>query len=195
MSAPDRRARILEAALSAFAARGYRATAMVEIAAGADVSRAVLYDHFDSKKALFLAMLGEQNAAFLADVGARISGSGSAEERMRETIDAIFVFAEHQPDSWRVLFGNATHGDPEIDAVAARVHRGRVAAVASLLAADAEAAGVDPDSRRAEIIVEMLIAALRGAAEWHYQHPETGRDELVEASSDLLWTGLARLAR
>lgn len=190
LRAPARRERVTAAALEAFAAGGYRATSMGEIAARAGVSRAVLYDHFTSKKALFLAVLEQQNSIFLSDVGARITGSGTAEARMRETMDAVFGFAERRPDAWRLLFGNSAHGDPEIDEVARHVHQGLVAAVTALLAADAEAAGFDPYGRHAEIIVEMLIAALRGAADWHRRNPDAGRPELVAAGADLLWVGL-----
>lgn len=193
LRAPARRARITEAALGAFASGGYRATSMGEIAARAGVTRTVLYDHFPSKKALFLAVLEEQNATFLAHVGGRITGEDEARDRMRETMDAVFSFAERNPHPWRLLFGNAMHGDAEVDEVAHDVHRRRVAAVAALLAPDARRAGLDPRGRRAEIIVEMLISALRGAVEWRREHPEASIDELVEAGTDLLWTGLGRL--
>jgi len=193
MRAPARRARIVAAALDAFAAGGYRATSMGEIAERAGVTRAVLYDHFDSKKALFLAVLEEQEALFLGHVAARISGAGTAAERMRETTRTVLTFAEQHPETWRLLFGNTTHGDPEVDEVGRLIHQRRVEAVAALLATDAEAAGLEPGSRRLEIIVEMLIAALRGAADWRRGHPEASVDELVDAGTDLLWTGLGQL--
>jgi AcrR family transcriptional regulator len=193
MSAPARRAHILAAALDAFAARGYRATSMDEIAQRAGVTRAVLYDHFAFKKALFLALLEDQNALFLGHVGARISGTGSAEERMRETMATVFAFAERHPQTWRLLFGNTTHGDQEVDDVAIHVRRRRVEMVGRLLAPDMRRAGIDPESPRAEIMVEMLIAALCGAADWRREHPEATEDELVEAGTDLLWRGLGQL--
>lgn len=193
LRAPARRSRILGAALEAFASRGYRATAMGEIAVGAGVSRAVLYDHFRSKKDLFLAVLEEQTAVFVGHVGARITGSGTARDRMRETMEAVFSFAERHPDPWRLLFRNAPYGDPEIDAVASHVHHQQVSAVGALLAEDARRAGIDPQSPRAEIIVEMLIGALCGAVEWRREHPGGSVDELVDAGTDLLWTGLGGL--
>ncbi len=39
----------------------------------------------------------------------------------------------------------------------------------------------------------MLIAALRGGAEWGLSRPDLSREELVEAALDLLWTGLGNL--
>ena len=194
MRAPARRARVIDSALDAFAAGGYRATSMGEIADRAGVTRAVLYDHFASKKDLFLAVLEEQEALFLGHVAARISGKGTSEERMRETMRTVLVFAERHPEPWRLLFGNTTHGDAEVDEVGRLIHRRRVEAVSALLSADAEDAGIEPGSRRLEIIVEMLIAALRGGADWRREHPDVSVDEVVDAGADLLWTGLGRLS-
>lgn len=193
MPGPARRAEVLSAAVECFARSGYRATSMGEIATSADVARPVLYDHFPSKKALFLEVLDEQSTAFLADVANRISGEGDARERMRQTVAAVFAFALERPDPWRLLFGNTAHGDPEIDAAAATAHQARVVAVAALLAEDARRAGIDPTGPRAEAMVEMLIAALRGGAEWALARPDLPRDQLVEAALDLLWTGLGNL--
>jgi AcrR family transcriptional regulator len=167
---------------------------MGTIAEAAGVTRAVLYDHFPSKKALFLAVLEEQNAIFLGHVGARITGEGSAEERMRATLDAVFSFAEQHPDAWRLLFGNATHGDAEVDAAWRTIHANRTYAVAALLARDAQEAGIDPESRRAEIMVELLISALSGGVAWWQANPGARRTELVDAAHDLLWTGLGQLS-
>lgn len=166
---------------------------MGEIAERAGVTRAVLYDHFPSKKALFLALLEEQNALFLGHVGARITGEGTAEERMRGTVDAVFSFAERHPQAWRLLFGNAAHGDADIDATWRAIHEGRIHAVGILLAPDARAAGIDPESRHAEIMVELVVSSLAGTAEWWREHRGVPRRELVKAAIDVLWTGLAHL--
>ncbi|MFC4620601.1 TetR family transcriptional regulator, partial [Camelliibacillus cellulosilyticus] len=66
-----RHARITEGALTVFAARGYHATAMEEIATAAGVTRSVLYDHFPSKRVLLITVLQEQNALLVEHVGAR----------------------------------------------------------------------------------------------------------------------------
>ena len=174
MPAPARRERIVAAALEEFAAGGYAGTSMGAIAERAGITRAVLYDHFDSKQALYLALLEERNAAFLSHVGARITGAGDPRERMRETIDTVFAFAESGARQlaaavWRRM-SPARASPPE---PAAEVHAQLVGAVAALLAADAEAAGIDPAAR--EAIVEMLIAALRGAVEWRARNPAVER--------------------
>ena len=69
-----------------------------------------------------------------------------------------------------------------------------MAAVAGLLAADARRAGIDPAGPQAEAMVEMLIAALRGGAEWGLARPDVPREQIVDAALDLLWTGLGNPA-
>lgn len=194
LSGTARRALIIDAALDAFASGGYGATGMAQIAELAGVTRAVLYDHFTSKRDLFLEALREQNGVFLGYVGAGITGEGSAEERMRATTDAVFGFAERHPSAWRMLFVNATHGDPAIDAEWYGIARSRNHAVMRLLANDFRAGGVDPASQRAEVIVEMLVGALTGAVEWRRRHRSVSRAEAVDAALVVLWSGLARLA-
>lgn len=193
LRAPARRARIVTAALDAFGAGGYGATGMGEVAELAGVTRAVLYDHFPSKKALFLAVLEEQRAAFLGFIAASITGEGTRAERMRATTEAVFRFAERYPNAWRVLFVNATHGDPEVDAAWNDAATSLNHAVTLLLAEDMSAGGIDPGGRTATVIVEMLIGALTRAVEWRRRNGGLSRADAVDAAMVLLWHGLGAL--
>jgi AcrR family transcriptional regulator len=57
--APRTRERILDAALTLFAEKGYEATSMREIAAQLGITKAALYYHFDSKADIVRAMLAD----------------------------------------------------------------------------------------------------------------------------------------
>jgi AcrR family transcriptional regulator len=188
-----RRARVVDAALHAFATQGYDAVGMGEIAEAAGVARPVLYDHFPSKRALFLTLLEEQSAQLVAHVGAAITARGSEEERMRQTVDAFFSWAERNPHGWGMLFRDGGEREAEIQEARRRLHRERVRATGFLLAADAQHAGIDPSSRQAELMVELIIAGLAGVARWWADHPRTKRAELVDAAMASLWSGLERL--
>ena len=65
LPAGERRDQILEVAVQVFAKNGYHGTSMNEVAEAAGVTKPVLYQHFDSKQDLYLALL--------ADVGNRMS--------------------------------------------------------------------------------------------------------------------------
>lgn len=194
LPAAERRRRITEAALQTFAARGYEATRMGEIAEAAGITRPVLYDHFPSKKALFLELLTEQRAVVIDELGRRIGGTGGAAERMRSTVDGFFAFAERSPHGWRILFRDVAERDPQIRAARQQIQRAMTAAVVALLAADARRAGLEPDSARAEAMVELIVAGLNGLVAWWGEHPDVARDELVQVAVDALWTGLEQLS-
>jgi TetR/AcrR family transcriptional repressor of mexJK operon len=68
MLSPEKRAQILAGATSVFAADGYEGASMARIAAVAGVSKGTLYNHFDSKAALFAAYVGEKCDQYLAHV-------------------------------------------------------------------------------------------------------------------------------
>jgi TetR/AcrR family transcriptional repressor of mexJK operon len=62
----EKRAQILEGAAAVFAADGYEGASMARIASVAGVSKGTLYNHFDSKAALFTAYVSDKCDHFLA---------------------------------------------------------------------------------------------------------------------------------
>jgi AcrR family transcriptional regulator len=67
---PEKRAQILNGAATVFAAEGYEGASMARIASVAGVSKGTLYNHFDSKAALFTAYVRarcEQNLTHVFD--------------------------------------------------------------------------------------------------------------------------------
>jgi TetR/AcrR family transcriptional regulator len=79
-AAPGAR-RIETAARRLFASQGYAGTSMAEIAAAAGVSKATVFHHYRSKRALYEALVGDAMAGFreqivpLLDAGADLQGS------------------------------------------------------------------------------------------------------------------------
>jgi TetR/AcrR family transcriptional repressor of mexJK operon len=65
---PEKRTQILAGAAAVFAADGYEGASMARIAAIAGVSKGTLYNHFDSKAALFTAYVGGKCDHYLAHV-------------------------------------------------------------------------------------------------------------------------------
>ena len=194
LSGPARRERIESAAIEVFAERGYDATAIADIATAAGVSRTVLYDHFRSKRDLYLHVLERQNQAMLAEVGAGITGAGAGPERLRHTIAAYLGFARAHPAARRLLVDPIPTGDPDLDQVLAAYRAARTQAVTSMLADDLAHSGVVAGSTEAAVVVELLITGIDGVARWWQQHPDTTLDEVTDIAARLLWAGLPRLS-
>src|SRR6202020_2995822 len=57
LTAGQRRRQLVSVALELFARRGYRATTMDDIAEAAGVTKPLVYQHFSSKRALYLELV------------------------------------------------------------------------------------------------------------------------------------------
>lgn len=103
----DRREQILGTATAAFAAQGFTATSVDDVAAAAGISRAILYRHFESKADLYRAVIERVRTRLAAVVG---------EPGYDATIiDALLKGAAEDPDGFRLLFTHAAR-EPEFRA-------------------------------------------------------------------------------
>jgi AcrR family transcriptional regulator len=190
---PQRRELIVQAALPEFAQHGYEAASVGRIARAAGVARTVLYDHFPSKHALFVEVLGLEQEALLKYLSNALGSQGTTEDRWRAAFDAFFTFVEEQPLGWRLLFPS----NPPLNAEAARDYRrlraGSNRVLASLLADDARRAGLEPETVRARAVFAIHREALTAAARWWQSHPQVSRSEMVDSAMAALWTGFGGL--
>lgn len=173
-----------------FADRGYDAATLGEIAGAAGVTRTVLYDHFGSKRELYLHVLAVQNAALLAEVGAAITGAGPGRERLHATVAAYLAFAQERPAARRLLVDPVRSGDAGLEQVQDGYRTARAQATALMLAPDLARTGLTGRSTEAAIVVELLIAGVDGVARWWRDHPAVSLGEVTDVAARLLWSGL-----
>jgi AcrR family transcriptional regulator len=100
---PERREAILAAAATAFAHAGYAATSMEDIAAASGVTKLIVYRHFDSKEALYRALLEQvfkrQAELFVDNVTKGLQAAGATQ--------ALLAVAREWPDGFRLLWRHA----------------------------------------------------------------------------------------
>ncbi|MER5736990.1 MULTISPECIES: TetR/AcrR family transcriptional regulator [unclassified Streptomyces] len=95
--APGRRRQILDTAAGVFAAQGYDATTVRQIADAAGLLAGSLYHHFDSKE----SMLDEILSGFLDDLGSRYDTVLAAALRPRESLAALVTESFREIDRHR----------------------------------------------------------------------------------------------
>ena len=98
------RAKLMEAALELFAARGYNATPVDAIAEAADVSAGLLYHHFHSKPAVLQAIF-EQS---LADVQATFAAADrelNPVDRLPALLRSAGAIVPRHRNFWAVWYG------------------------------------------------------------------------------------------
>jgi AcrR family transcriptional regulator len=196
MTAEERRAGILDAALAVFSARGFHSSSIDDIAREAGISKALIYEHFESKQGLYADLL-ERNANELFErLASALAGVGveSGAARLATGLDAFFSFVEERRDAWRILFRDVV--DPETSAVLGRMVEQVTAVVAALIAQDPGAQVRDDDNEQGiRVLAQMLVGAVQSVANWWAEHPEVAREHAVEMVMDFAWVGLDRLSR
>jgi AcrR family transcriptional regulator len=176
---------VMDAALEEFARAGYDAASMGRIGTAAGVTRTVLYDHFPSKRALFVELLRENHKVLLSHLRETLTADAPMDQRMADTFDAYLAFAEGQPQAWDLLFPDRPPIDPEVAADQRRSRTESNRLFSAMLAPDAKRAGIEASSVGGQLIFAIHQDALHGAV----------RAEVTKAVTDALWTGLGGLAR
>jgi AcrR family transcriptional regulator len=196
LSAADRRSAILASALEVFSERGFHGASLEDVAAHGGVSKALIYEHFDSKRDLERALLEMHVHELLGRVSAAITSAPNEEERLRAGVDAFLEFVEERPVAWRLLFRNV--GDPDIAEAFDTLREEVSNTIAMLMAANAPASfrDAEPDFEQAtEMMARQITGAVQALANWWDDHRAVPRERVLEMAMDFAWLGLERLGR
>ena len=193
LSADERRVAILDAAQDVFAVSGYHGSSIDEIAQAAGISKALIYEHFPSKKDLHVSLLDKHVQELFERLAANAATQDPGEVRLRNGIDAFFAWVEERRAPFRMLFRDAV--EPEVADVLHRIQEQAGNAVAALIASEPAARVAGPGDRRQYVtmLAQQLTGAMQSLALWWDDHPEVPRRTLVDSAMDFGWLGLERV--
>ena len=191
LTAEARRAQLLSVAREVFAEDGYPGAAMEKIAQRAGVTKPVLYQHFEGKKELYLALLDSDMSRLLAQVSGAIESAHDNPSRIRKGLAAYFNYIEANVDSFRLLFRETMGADPEFRESIDRFHDAAATSIGAIIA---------DETGKSQELAELLARGIRGMSEaaatwWLDRKQEIEKKELVESLAELAWRGLAALPR
>ena len=182
--------------MAVFAERGYQEASMGEIARAAEITPAVIYDHFGSKAELHVTLLEGQTEELLHFVAEALTAAPrDPTERLRAGVSAFFAFVHDHPFAWRMLFRDPP-SDPAVAGAHLRVQRQATEAIAGFLGSS----GPHSLFRRSvsplltEQYAQLLKTAQNGLASWWYEHQNVPLDALVDRVMEFCWLGLERVA-
>jgi AcrR family transcriptional regulator len=183
MPAAQRREVILGAAEETFARCGYHGASLDDVAHAAGVSKALIYEHFTSKRELHASLLDAHAGEIFARLKAGAERGETGEQRLRSGIEAFLGWVEEHREAWRALFRDAA--DPEVAALVSRLQAQATGVIADLVASDPDAppdlVADGPDrALRIEIHAELLSGAVQSLATWWEEHCDVPRAVLVD---------------
>ncbi|HEX8856532.1 MAG TPA: TetR/AcrR family transcriptional regulator [Thermoleophilaceae bacterium] len=193
LTGAERRAAILDAAMEVFARRGFHGSSIDEIAKAAGISKALIYEHFPSKKDLHNSLLEHQVDELLGRLDASAATGDAGDMRLRAGVEAFLGFVEERREAWRMLFRDSA--DPDLAETFERVQLRATAAIADLIARDPGASAAPEASFNIEMLAQQLSGSVQSLANWWYVHQDVPREEVVSRVMDFAWVGLGRLSQ
>lgn len=95
----ERRSEILAAALELIESKGYLSTSMEEIAEQADVARGTLYNHFESKADVVVAMVESVAQEWLEKGNKKLQRGGTSTAAIRDILTAAAEWFDMHPQT------------------------------------------------------------------------------------------------
>ncbi len=184
LAAADRRKQLLCVAVEEFGTDGYHRTTMNQLATAAGVTKPVLYQHFSSKRDLFLAVLHDVGERLREAIARATSTASSPREQVEAGFCAYFGFFAREPTAFQVVFGDGARTDDEFAAVSHRVETALAETIAELIVI-----GTDPDDRR--LLAFGIVGLAEGACRhWVGRGLDLDAPVLARRMADLVWHGL-----
>ena len=158
-------AAILDAAVQLFAANGFDAVSMREVANEAGVSKANIYHHFESKESLYRAILDQSAEDLSGLVETLAESSGSFESRITEFAAGHLQHLDANPLASRLIIREAFSGDNERSRVLVdQVFGGIFERIVSIFSAGQQAGEL-----RSELDPALCATLLMGADVFFFQ--------------------------
>jgi AcrR family transcriptional regulator len=184
--AEERRALILLAAGRAFARDGYAGARIEDIAAAAHVTKPIVYRHFASKKALYMALLEKHEADLPGFIEAINPDGLPLDELVRAILEHWFDYVRENQHAWVMLFRDRS-GDEEIQALRQRVNLRAREVIAAFMAEFAH--GRIP-ADQVEPTAEAITNGLAGLALWWIDNPDVPKEVPVDVGTRVVAAGL-----
>jgi len=127
---------------------------MNDIALAAGVTKPVLYQHFASKRELYLSLIDEVAASMLTAVSKATADAADGRAQTEAGVIAYFEWVDGNREAFVVLFGSGARNDEEFATAVRNVERKVAEAIAPLIDA-----GIDAEHQR------LLAYALVGMSE------------------------------
>jgi TetR/AcrR family transcriptional regulator len=184
--------RIENAARRLFANRGYADTSMADVAAAASVSKATVFHHYRSKRALYEALLGDAVAGFREQLVPLLDAESDLQGSLREFALAHVERLTRMQGTMRLILREMLSGSP----AAGELFAGSEMSHNFSLLVDALRRGQARGSVRADVDPGLAVFLLICANWFLFQTSGLARrnpDLAVATSTDTYATELARL--
>ncbi len=191
MTAKERREQLLTVGRALFAEKGFEGTSVEEIAARADVSKPVVYEHFGGKEGMYAVIVDREVQALLGALTDALSGRGHPRQLVERAALALLGYIERSPDGFRILSRDSPAAQTQgtFSSLLGDVSQ----QVEGLLGAQFRKRGLDPAV--APFYSQMLVGMVALAGQHWAEVREPSKQVVAAHMVNLAWNGLSTLER
>ena len=190
MRAAERRAQLLEVARKVFGRYGFHTVTMDTVAKEAGVTKPILYDHFPSKRDLYLALLEADLANLRERLHDALDRSAGNRERIRGSFQAYFDFVDEHAEGFRLLMQEASGPERQFREMVGQLRSEIMGRVTEIIVRESKGR---VDRSEAEIVALGLIGMVEFTAQRNPGAQKADRRRAVDTLVKLAWKGITGL--
>lgn len=190
MTSLQRREQLIQVGRALFAAKGFEAVSVEEIAASAKVSKPIVYEHFGGKEGLYAVIVDREMQALTSALTATLSDPDMHPRQIVERAAlALLTYIEENADGFQVLVRDSPSTDPAgsfsslLGDISLRVED---LLTAAFRRQKLSAKGVP-------YYAQMLVGMTVFTGQYWADRPKVSKEQLAAYIVDLAWHGLSRL--
>jgi AcrR family transcriptional regulator len=188
MTGSERREQLIDIARTVFAERGFDGASVEEIAARAEVSKPVVYEHFGGKEGVY-AVVVDREVRQLLDMMRDALTEGSARVLLEQAAKALLDYIDQSSDGFRILVRDSPLGSAT----------GSYVSIMSDIASRVEGILVDEfkrrgfDAKSAPMYAQMLVGMVGMTGQWWLDARKPAKGVVAAHLVNLAWNGLSGL--
>jgi AcrR family transcriptional regulator len=188
MTGKERREQLLHVARHLFAERGLEGTSIEEVAARADVSKPVVYEHFGGKEGLYAVVVDREVERFLAMATRLLEGEDKMEKFEVAAVE-LLRYIQDNSDGFRILVrdSNPSSGSGTYASLISDI----ASQVEYILGDVLKSRGYDP--KLAPMYAQMLVGMVAFTGQWWLDARKPELEVVAAHLVNLAWNGLSKL--
>ncbi len=190
MTGAERREQLIGVARATFAERGFEGTAIEEVAARAEVSKPVVYEHFGGKEGLYAVVVDREVQTLLTSMRRALAvPAESSRTIVEQAALALLEYVDEHPDGFRILVRDSPMNSPTMKTVLGDV----ASRVEGLISDGFKRSGLDP--KNAPMYSQMLVGMIAHLGLWWLDTRKPAREVVAAHVVNMAWNGLSGLTR
>ncbi|HEX5533638.1 MAG TPA: TetR/AcrR family transcriptional regulator [Actinomycetales bacterium] len=189
MTGKQRREQLLDVGRKLFAEKGFEGTSVEEIAARAEVSKPVVYEHFGGKEGLYAVVVDREIETLLNGITGALVSESSSRLLLERAALALLDYIESSTDGFRILVRDSPVAQST----------GTFASLISDVASQVEHILADAfkrnriDPKTAPMYAQMLVGMVALTGQWWLDSRKPKKADVAAHLVNLAWNGLSGL--